>query len=160
MSAARSLRDPSSVRSQRGATLIEILVAVLILSFGLLGMAALQARAVKGNISAGQRSQAAMLAQYMLDVLRVDREQAKGGSYNTGGSQICDPAAFAEATLPDNTRAQWLTSVKAAIGRPGDTTTCVRITCDADYLCTIRIEWDDTRAGGLNNQTIVLSSRV
>ncbi|MCS7071722.1 MAG: type IV pilus modification protein PilV [Anaerolinea sp.] len=147
-------------RKQKGATLIEILVAVLILSFGLLGMAALQARAVKGNDSAGQRAQATMHAQYMLDVLRVDREQAKGGSYNTGATQICDPSAFGGSTLADNTREQWLAGVKAAIGRPDDTTTCVRITCNADYLCTVRIEWDDSRAGGLSNQTLVLTSRV
>lgn len=156
-------RDPRrTIRGQAGATLIEILVAVLILSFGFLGMAALQARAIKGSISAEQRTQATFHAQYMLDVLRVDREHARGGDYNTGSSAICNPNAFGTSptTLADNARKQWLTLVKQTMGRPDDTTTCVRVQCDADYNCTVTIQWDDSRAGGLVEQSLVLSSRV
>ena len=68
----------------KGATLIEILVALLILSLGLLGMAGLQARAVKGNHSAMQRTQAVMMSYYILDAMRVDRANAKAGNYNRG----------------------------------------------------------------------------
>lgn len=155
-------RSRSIAAEQRGATLIEILVAILILSFGFLGMAALQARAIKGSVSAEQRTQATYHAQYMLDVLRVDREHARGGDYNTGSSPVCNPDAFGSAptTLADNSRKQWLTLVKQTMGRPDDTTTCVRIQCDADYNCTVTIEWDDSRAGGLSDQSVILSSRV
>ena len=151
-----------AIRGQAGATLIEILVAVLILSFGFLGMAALQARAVKGSISAEQRTQATFHAQYMLDVLRVDREHARGGDYNTGSSAICNPNAFGTSptTLADNARKQWLTLVKQTMGRLDDAMTCVRVQCDADYNCTVTILWDDSRAGGLSAQSVVLSSRV
>jgi type IV pilus assembly protein PilV len=145
---------------QQGATLIEILVTVLILSLGMLGMAAMQTRAVKGSFSAGQRSQSVMLAQYMLDVMRVDREHAKGGDYNTGSTAVCNAAAFGAGSLANNARTAWLNEVKAAIGRTGDTTTCAQINCDAEYVCTVRIQWDDSRAGGLSNQTAVLTSRV
>lgn len=153
---------PAASHRQRGATLIEILVALLILSFGFLGMAALQARAIKGSVSAEQRTQATYHAQYMLDVMRVDREHARGGDYNTGTDAVCNPAAFGTTptTLADNSRKQWLTLVKQTMGRPDDATTCVRIQCDADYNCTVRIQWDDSRAGGLTDQTVVLSSRV
>lgn len=156
----RSTSCQRASKHQRGATLIEILVAVLILSFGFLGMGALQARAIKGNISAGQRTQATYHAQYMLDVLRVDREHARGGDYNTGSSHVCDPTAFGTGSLANNARTQWLTLVKQTMGRPNDTTTCAQIQCDADYNCTVTIEWDDSPAGGLANQTVVLSSRV
>ncbi len=152
----------SPLQSQHGATLIEILVAVLILSFGFLGMAALQARAIKGSVSAEQRTQATFHAQYMLDVLRLDRERARGGDYNTGSSAICNPDAFGTSptTLADNARKQWLTLVKHTMGRPDDATTCVRVQCDPDYNCTVTIQWDDSRAGGLAEQSLVLSSRV
>lgn len=154
-------KQPATPRkAQRGATLIEILIAVLILSFGFLGMAALHTRAIKGNISAGQRTQATYHAQYILDVMRVDREHARGGDYNTGTSHVCDPAAFGSGTLASNARTQWLTTVKQTMGRPDDTTTCASIQCDADYNCTVQIEWDDSKAGGLSDQKVVMSSRI
>lgn len=147
-------------RLHRGASLIEVLVAVLILSLGLLGMAALQSRAVKGNISSGQRAQVVMLSNYILDVMRVDRESARGGTYNTGANFICDPLAFNGATLAETSRRDWLTAVKRNIGRADDNTTCVSIACDADFACTVQIRWDDSLSGGLANQTFVIASRV
>lgn len=152
---------PGSTRhSQYGASLIEVLVAVLILSLGLLGMAALQSRAVKGNISSGQRAQAIMLSHYILDVMRVDRENARGGLYNTGANFICDPTAFAGANLADTSRRGWLSAVKQNMGRADDNTTCAHIACDADFACTVQIRWDDSLSGGLANQTFVIASRV
>lgn len=151
---------PTRRRACQGASLIEVLVAVLILSLGLLGMAALQSRAVKGNQSSAQRSQAVMLSHYVIDVMRVDRESAKGGSYNTGTNFICDPAAFGGSSLAQTTLNGWLGAVKVNIGRADDTTTCARITCDADYACTVQIRWDDSRGGGLSSETLVISSRV
>ncbi len=143
-----------------GASLIEVLVAVLILSLGLLGMAALQSRAIKGNISSGQRAQAVMLSNYVLDVMRVDRERARGGSYNTGANFICSPNAFNGATLAETSRKDWLAAVKQNIGQADDNTTCASIACDADFACTVRIRWDDSLSGGLANQTFDISSRI
>lgn len=157
----KTRRRPSlGPRHHHGASLIEVLVAVLILSLGLLGMAALQSRAVKGNISSGQRAQVVMLSHYALDVMRVDRERARGGSYNTGANFICDPVAFNGATLADTSRRDWLTAVKRNIGRADDNTTCVSIACDADFACTVQIRWDDSLSGGLADQTFAIASRV
>jgi len=157
---AQPVRLCAPQQAQQGATLLEILIALLVLSVGLLGMAALQARAIKGNVSAGQKTQAVVYAQYMLDAMRVDRERAKGGDYNTGSARVCNPTAFGGTSLADNTRSQWLADMKSSIGRPDDTTTCARIACNADYECTVTVEWDDSRAGGLANQSIALSSRL
>ncbi|WP_092406608.1 type IV pilus modification protein PilV [Dokdonella immobilis] len=59
----------------RGFTLLEVLIAMLVLSFGLLGLAALQAYSVKANQSANFRSQATALANMMLDNIRSNRER-------------------------------------------------------------------------------------
>ncbi len=152
---SRRRRLPKKVM---GATLIEVLIAVLILSFGFLGMSALQVRAMKGGISSFQRSQAVILAQYLMDVMRVDREAAKGGSYNLTLS--CNPAGISGTTLADNTRREWLTSVKTNIGVLGDTSTCVLVNCNSDYICSVRIEWDDRRIGGAIDQALEVTSRV
>ena len=67
------------IRKARGFTLLEVLIALLILSFGLLGLAALQAYSVKANQSAHFRSQATALANMMMDNIRANR--ANLGSY-------------------------------------------------------------------------------
>lgn len=152
----RNIPAPHSPTRQRGASLIEVLVTLLIITFGLMGMSALQARALKGSVSSFQRGQAVIYAQYLLDVMRIDREQAKGGDYNTG--KVCDPAAFGAGSLANNSRTQWLTSLRSDIGQTP--TTCAAVACDADYLCTVKIYWDDSNAGGLDDQVVEVSSRV
>jgi type IV pilus assembly protein PilV len=141
---------------QTGATLIEVLVSVLILSLGLLGMAALQTRALQGNQSSVQRSQAIMLGQYMMDAMRVDRESAKGGTYNIGFT--CNPDDISGTTLVKNNQRAWLDSLQKNMG--ADTVnTCGSINC-ASYICTVKIKWDDSKAKGLANQTFELKSTI
>ncbi len=146
-------------QGQSGATLIEILVTVLILSFGMLGMAALQTRALQGNQSSVQRSQAIMLSNYIMDAMRVDRESAKGGDYNTGANPICGPSGVsAGATLAKNNMRDWLTAAQLGLGVASDATTCGFISCDGSYACTVRIQWDDRKAGGLAEQKVEVRS--
>jgi type IV pilus assembly protein PilV len=56
---------PFSPSRQRGTSLVEVLVTVIVLAFGLLGIAALQAKAQVGNLEAYQRAQAVVLLQDM-----------------------------------------------------------------------------------------------
>ena len=56
---------PRNPCSERGVTLVEVLVTVVILAFGLLGIAAFQAKAQVGSIEAYQRAQAVVLLQDM-----------------------------------------------------------------------------------------------
>lgn len=59
-----------------GFTLVEVLIAVIVLSFGLLGLAGLQARGLNNNLSSYNRSQAAQLAYDMADRIRANSAQA------------------------------------------------------------------------------------
>lgn len=155
-----------SIKTQRGVSLIEVLVALLVTSFGLLGMAALQARAIKGNQSSMQRTQATMMSYYILDAMRVDRDSAKLLQYNTGSlvggkiGGICNPAAITGTSLADNNLKEWVTALKAEIGNSADTTTCGAVLCDADGLCTVQVQFDDTPLGGLGAQIIETTSRL
>ena len=154
------------MKTQRGASLIEVLVALLITSFGLLGMAALQARAIKGNHSSMQKTQATMISYYILDAMRVDRASAKALAYNTGSlvagkiGPICNPAAVTGTTLADNNLKAWITALKAEIGNSADTTTCGAVLCDADGLCSVQVQFDDTPLGGLGAQIVETSTRL
>ncbi len=58
--------------NQRGFTLIEILVAMLLLSLGVLGLIGMQSLALKNNLSAYHRSQATILAYDLADKMRAN----------------------------------------------------------------------------------------
>ena len=78
-SRTRSPRSSRNPRHSGGMTLIEVLVTLVIISVGLLGIAALQLTTVRNNYDAFVRAQAAMLASDMLDRMRANRRQA--GTY-------------------------------------------------------------------------------
>lgn len=65
----------------KGFTLVEVLVALLILSIGLLGLAGLQAGGLRSNHSAYLRSQAVMLAHDMADRMRSNPVAAAADCY-------------------------------------------------------------------------------
>lgn len=60
-------------RAQRGVTLIEVLVSVLIVSFGVLGLVALQARAIQYSLDADDRNRAALFADELAAQMRLSR---------------------------------------------------------------------------------------
>jgi type IV pilus assembly protein PilV len=149
-------------KKQRGATLVEILIAVLILGLGLLGMAALQTRALQGGQSATQRSQAIIAIQQMMDSLRVDRVTASAGVYNTLSPDgfVCGATSYLGTTLPDTARRNWLTSMQSMMTNVEDTELCGSIVCDASFSCTVRVRWNDSKAGGIGLQVIGMTSRI
>jgi type IV pilus assembly protein PilV len=61
------------LKPQAGMTLIEVLVAILIFSFGLLGFVGLQARAIQYSTSAEDSNRAALLANEMASSLMLSQ---------------------------------------------------------------------------------------
>ena len=62
--------------NESGFTLIEVLIALLILTVGLLGLAGLQAQGMFGSTDAALRSQATLYAYDMVERMRTNREMA------------------------------------------------------------------------------------
>jgi type IV pilus assembly protein PilV len=62
--------------------MIEVLVALVVLSIGLLGVAALQLTSLRSNHSSAMRSQATFLAYDIIDRMRANRRAAVDGNYN------------------------------------------------------------------------------
>ena len=66
-------------RRERGFTLIEVLIAIVLLAIGLLSMAQMQANGIRSTHSSYLRSQATILAGDIIDSMRANN----GGTYNT-----------------------------------------------------------------------------
>jgi len=100
MNATRHPRRPGAI-GQRGARLIEVLVAILICAFGLLGFAGMQARAASSEFEGFQRSQALVLVEDM--VSRMNANRAHAGEYVVGGligdGDLVDCSGLAAAAL-------------------------------------------------------------
>ncbi len=66
-----------AIHSDKGFTLIEILIALFIFAFGLLAIAGLQVSAIQSNSGANQRTAEALLAQgIMEDILSFPRDNS------------------------------------------------------------------------------------
>lgn len=95
------MRTSASRRPQNGALLIEVLISIVICAFGLLGFAALQARATSAEFESYQRSQALVLLSDITD--RINANRANAGSYVTAGlvgeGAIADCSALTGANL-------------------------------------------------------------
>jgi len=94
-------------------TLIEVLVALFILSTGILGAVAMQASAKKGSFDAMQRSMASSMAQDIVDRMRGNDAQSGAldlysGSY--GVTPLSAPANRCDATGSLCTRAEIATN--------------------------------------------------
>jgi type IV pilus assembly protein PilV len=153
--AARSVGrcgEPFRQTHQAGVGLIEVLVALLVLSIGFLGVAALEAFSLSTNNSAMARSMATINSYSVLDAMRADILNAQNGAYNTTVSANSCPATG--ATLASQQLNQWCGSLGSALGM--STATTGTINCSGTGACTITITFDDSRAGsalGSNAQT-------
>lgn len=69
----RSSRALPARPAQHGATLLEVLVSILLFSFGILGMVGLQARATQFSLDAEDRNRAALFADDLAAQMRLGR---------------------------------------------------------------------------------------
>ncbi len=120
--------------------MIEVLVALVVLSIGILGLATLQTASLNFNNAASQRSQATVLAYDMADKMRANRPAALAGAYDIA---FQDPApACAAPNLAGTVAAQdismWRMSLACRL--PQATGSIVR----AGNQVTLTVQWDDS----------------
>lgn len=122
-------------RGQRGSSLIEVLIAMLLLSVGLLSMVGLKAAALKYTGQSNARATASMHAADMLDRLRANPVRAVSGQYNLG---IDAPAAAAPATVAEVDLVQWRQRIAESL--PGGSGS-VAVTADSTVRLVLR--WNE-----------------
>ncbi len=134
---------PFSRRRQSGFTLIEVMIAILVLAFGLLGFALLQTMNVRFTKSAQQRTVATNLAYELVDVMRSQRSQASFYNGITYGSfaAVTPPAsgcARVAAATPAANITRWKCEVRKAL--PGGD---AEVRLLADGRVSVVVRWGD-----------------
>jgi type IV pilus assembly protein PilV len=166
---------------QRGFTLLEILVAVVVLSIGLLGLASLQAVGLRTNQSAYLRSQATLLAEDMVDRMRANNLAVRANAYDlptaTASANCRSAVGCSPNDMAQNDYAEWTTTL-ARVFPNGEGVVCIDSTpndgagagnpdCDGNAVMAnnpvyaIKVWWDDyDREQGTDEQRFIMSVQL
>lgn len=152
-------RSPAA--GARGFSLVEVLVALVVLSVGLLGIAGLYIDSMRSGRVATSRSQAVALAASMADLIRANRAGAAtyddansgAGAANAGclqGGAGCAPDAMASFD-----KYRWNQDIAASLPSGTGTVTVDQATVPWTY--TLTITWVEPSLGPDADQLYVLS---
>lgn len=134
MNATRTMRSRA-----RGFTLVEVLVAVVIFSLGVLGLVQLQATAIRMSTDARQRAEATFLADQLLARMLIsDRAAAAGFAHRPDGTVPCAPEGS------DSTNAvvaEWLTQLTATFPNAPASAQQIVVTGTPPTEVTVRLCW-------------------
>jgi type IV pilus assembly protein PilV len=131
----RQLRLPIRRRRERGFTILETLVALLIFSIGVLGIVALQARTVQMSVDGEDRNRAALLADEVVATMWARGSTSLSSADTTAWTTRVDsmlPGATATVSAPDadgvvTVSITWRPSSRAAADADSTYTTKVAI---------------------------------
>ena len=110
-----AVTHPTVILGQDGFTLLEILVAIVVLSIGLLGLAGLQAVSLNNNQIAYYRAIASQQAYDMADRIRANLAGVNANAYNAlaaglpAGNPDCFSAVCSAANIAVFDHRQWNT---------------------------------------------------
>lgn len=134
-------------KRQSGFSLVEVLVAMLIVSIGLLGIVALQSLALTNTGSSMERSQAVIQTYSYMEFLRANREDAIISNLDI--PLTCDPENLPESQVEQR---RWITQLHETLGPES----CGQVECLGGGKCSITVQWDDSRAAeGSEEQQLV-----
>jgi type IV pilus assembly protein PilV len=133
-----------TAKQQRGASLIESMIALLVISIGLLGIAAMQVTGMKQNASALHHSKAVWAAYDMSDRIRANFEQFDiydGIDTTTVYDQNCTTGVCTAAEMTISDAREWSFIVSDLPSGRGT------ITNPNVNEILIRVMWDDEGSG-------------
>lgn len=126
-----------------GFTLLEVLVALIVLSVGLLGLSGLQTTSLRSNHSAFLRSQATITTYDIVDRMRANRTGAAAGNYDIAYASSptsvsctsgCTPLQVAQMDVED-----WRNQVLRLPAGESE------IVVDGNGVAEVKVRWADTR---------------
>ena len=158
---------------QRGVSLIEVMMAVLIFSIGLLGLASLMVMATRSNHAAYLRTQVVFLANNMASRMSANPAGVWNGSYNSNAYPVAaasagcgSGSACGSAALATHDQQMWSSQLRVFLPSPKAAISCTgvgavgynpmsQINYRPPYggTCQMTIEWTETATGNQATQS-------
>lgn len=147
-------------QKQRGFSLLEVLITMLIVSFGLLGIAGIIVISLKNNQGSYARGQATLMVNDMVDRMRANRGVAEAAPSPYNLALTVTPAG---TTVAATDLIQWRAALAASIPS-GIGAVAIN---DTSKKVTITVQWDDSRGAtdaangvGVATQQLVVETRL
>lgn len=150
-------------RTAAGFSMIEVLIALVVLAVGLLGLALLQTMNLRYTKSAQQRTQAINLASELLDTIRANRSELTAYEAITTTSfpvVVPQPGGCATSAVltSANNIARWQCEVNETLGPEA---TAEVIFEPATNVISVRVIWDESLMPNLvNGGEITLETQI
>lgn len=166
-------------RAIRGATLLEVMVALVVMSIGLLGLASLQLIGIRANSDSENRTQAAIIANDLAERMRANPGAVAAGSYagvdlssidcTTLPATVCeDRSAAADNCNPSqmasfDTYTSWCNAHNLL--RSGKLTiSCTdnkggALACTTTPYRTLKVDWINQVEGGNQHKSLSITFR-
>jgi len=136
----------------QGFTLLEVLIAIVVLSFGLLGLAGIQAAGVRNTHSANLRTLAVQQAYDMAERMRANVDGVNANAYDaidssTPADPSCITSGCTAANLAVYDHFAWNTNNGNMLPSGKGTVAAIASTTAPNKAYVITVMWDDYRTG-------------
>ncbi|RTE64359.1 type IV pilus modification protein PilV [Amphritea opalescens] len=156
------------MQRQLGFSLIEVMIALVILTIGILGMAKLQVTGIQQNQSAYMRSQANLLAYDIIDRMRVNRDAIDSYLQVSSGTAEADCLAStgcSETEMAAHDLSEWFATITRELpsgsgivcrsDKAGDANGAPDCEGNStDNPIVVYLWWDDDRDGSVTQLTV------
>lgn len=146
------MKKGASHAKEAGFSLIEGLVALVIFSIGLLGMAGLHSTGMRINSESWQRARANNMAMDIIDRIRANRDEAlANNSYLTdltdaaSSYTACSNCGSALAVANNDLR-QWKSTIESQL--PAGKAGIAVVNSGPSPVYVVTVQWDESRGTG------------
>jgi type IV pilus assembly protein PilV len=150
-------------RKERGFTLLEALISILVISFGLLGLAGALTLSMQNNASSALRTKAIALAYDMGDRMRANTGGYGNGGYSNLTGTPSNPGCIATGCTPAQVaqydfwawRQDLTAQLPGGVGvvcldsTPDDGTSAAPACDGAGQTVAVKVWWTDDKTGSL-----------
>jgi type IV pilus assembly protein PilV len=144
------MRPHTFARVQRGISMIEILVTLLVISFAMLGAVGLQMQSMRMNAAGQFRSQAVFFAGDLAERMEANKDAAIAGNYVTletstpvVASKNCISSTCSGLELADSDLQEWGTAIQAALPGASWSVSTSDVAGTNPSTFTIVVKWVD-----------------
>lgn len=140
------MHGPKLIKRQQGLSLLEVLIAILILAIGALGFAGLQMKALSTTNDANYRARAILLAQDAIERIQANPSQLEqyvnASSWSSPGApgSSCTGASVCE---PTSMRAQDIAELAHSVSTAIPNGQIVATPCPFNSMSCVVVSWED-----------------